>query len=64
MSAKAIDEILNRWMLDPEFRDLLQRKPKAVLASYNLTKKEREALSPKPQGRLTIFGQSIFNRNG
>lgn len=45
MSIEAIDQVLQRLLLDPVFRDVLANDPKAALESYDLDKEERERLS-------------------
>ena len=45
MSIEAIDQVLQRWFMDPAFRDMLADDPKAALASYDLDTEERERLS-------------------
>ena len=43
MTQRARDDILERAMLDPQFRALLANDPAAALADYDLTPEERAA---------------------
>jgi hypothetical protein len=37
MSAKTIDNLLNRWFRDGQFRQLLRENPEQALAEYELS---------------------------
>jgi hypothetical protein len=57
MSIEAIDQVLQRWFMDPAFRDALASDPKAALESYDLDTEERERLSKmKGKRRPTTRG--------
>ena len=45
MSIEAVDQVLQRWFIDPTFRNALANNPKAVLEGYDLDTEERERLS-------------------
>ena len=45
MSIEGIDQVLNRWLFDPDFRDALAADPEATLESYDLDQDERARLS-------------------
>jgi hypothetical protein len=45
MALKPIDQVFNRWLLDREFRTLMNENPEQALASYDLTDTEWKKLS-------------------
>lgn len=64
MCIKAKDAVFNRWLLDSEFRNLLDNTPEVALTGYDLTRQEREILietlsRPKRYARRT--GQAREN---
>jgi hypothetical protein len=54
MSVKIMDEVLSRLFLDKEFRQLLRHNPEHALAGYDLTPKERAALSKLRKRRTPL----------
>ncbi|WP_420627978.1 Os1348 family NHLP clan protein [Candidatus Leptofilum sp.] len=44
MSIQAIDEVLNRWFIDRQFRQQLREDPERALAGFDLTPAQRSRL--------------------
>jgi Ribosomally synthesized peptide prototyped by Frankia Franean1_4349. len=44
MSRQAVEQVVGRLVLDPEFRRQLTQQPDAALAQYDLTQEEREQI--------------------
>ena len=53
MSIDGIDQVFNRWLFDPAFRETLADDPEAALESYDLDQEERARLSRMKGGRGT-----------
>jgi hypothetical protein len=62
MSAYAVDKVLHRLVLDPEFRDRLRADPTTALDEVEppLDGGEREALAAGDVGRLSRDGATSF----
>jgi hypothetical protein len=58
-----IDEVLNRFTADPEFRRELRRDPHAALAAYDLTTSELRELADRIS-RDAPHGSPVERRTG
>ena len=45
MSVKAMDRVLSKWFLSPEFREQMNEDPDTTLLEFDLTANERERLT-------------------
>ena len=61
MSTKPLDDVLNRWFLDGDFRQQLRLNPEQVLADYQLTPLQR-ARFYRALGRQQRLQQIAFQR--
>ena len=62
MSKQAVMEIMERVRTDPEFRKQAERDPERMLANYDLTEEERQALLGKDPAKLEAMGVKVETR--
>ena len=59
MSQQAMEAIVGRSLMDPDYRDLFFADPDQALASYELTKEERAALLSVDAETLDAFAERL-----
>ena len=59
MSKQAMEAIVGRSLLDPDYRDLFFADPNQALATYELTKEERAALLSIDAETLDAFAERL-----